>query len=349
MVKIMANTYKLKHERDFFEKEKTIDVIKNSNSAILRIKDMVDFELFRPKLEAEILNKNKGKKGAKPYDLILLLKMLLLKQIYNFSYEKIEFECINQTIFRMFLDIDNLEDIPDANTLCNFFHKLEKNDVAKQLFDEFYHLLENKGAILNEGKIVDATIIEVPIRHNSSKKDDKQCNLIPEENDKKIKENTASWTKKHGKYYFGFKNHIKIDAKSKFIDTYEVTTASTHDSQALEKLLEKSDRGQILYADSAYIGQPIKKMLNKYGVKSFILEKGHRNKPLRVAKKIINRLRSKIRVRIEHIFGFMENSMGGKYRRVQNLQAMRTTVGLMNLCYNIFRYEQVMRLKLLTV
>ena len=104
----MANTYKLKHERDFFEKEKTIDVIKNSNSAILRIKDMVDFELFRPKLEAEILNKNKGKKGAKPYDLILLLKMLLLKQIYNFSYEKIEFECINQTIFRMFLDIDNL-------------------------------------------------------------------------------------------------------------------------------------------------------------------------------------------------------------------------------------------------
>ena len=55
MVKIIAKTYKSKHERDFFEKEKTIDVIKNSNSAILRIKDMVDFELFRPKLEAEIL------------------------------------------------------------------------------------------------------------------------------------------------------------------------------------------------------------------------------------------------------------------------------------------------------
>ncbi|MBP3194977.1 MAG: transposase, partial [Cardiobacteriaceae bacterium] len=108
-------------------------------------------------------------------------------------------------------------------------------------------------------------------------------------------------------------NHIKIDAKSKFIDTYEVTTASTHDSKVLEKLLEKSDRGQKLYADSAYIGQPIKKMLNKYGVKSFILEKGYRNKPLRVAQKIINRLRSKIRVRIEHIFGFMKNSMGGKH------------------------------------
>ena len=308
---------------------------------------MIDFEMFRPTLEAAVLNKNKGKRGAKPYDLILLLKMSYLQEIHNLSYKQTEKECIDRYSFREFLDIDNLKDIPDANSLWNFHQKLEKNDVMRQIFDKLHSLLEEEGVILNEGKIVDATRITVPKKHKKTKRYAENNTIDNNENDKKIKENSASWTKKHGKSYFGFKNHIKIDAKSKFIDTYEVTTASTHDSKVLEKLLEKSDRGQKLYADSAYIGQPIKKMLNKYGVKSFILEKGYRNKPLRVAQKIINRLRSKIRVRVEHVFRFMENSMHGKHRRVQNLKAMRTRVGLMNSCYNMCRYVQIKRLKLL--
>ena len=324
-------------------------MVKNDNDAIFLLKEMVDFEMFRPILEAEILNKDKDKRGAKPYDLILLLKMSYLQEIHNLSYKQTEKQCIDRFSFREFLDIDNLKDIPDANSLWNFHQKLEKTDVMRQIFDKFHSLLEEEGVILNEGKIVDATIITVPKKHKKDKNDAKNNTIDDEEDNKKIKENAPSWTKKHGKSYFGFKNHIKIDAKSKFIDTYEVTTASTNDSKALEKLLEKSDRGQKLYADSAYVGQSIKKLLDEYGIKSFILAKGYRNKPLRVAQKITNRLRSKTRVRVEHIFGFMENSMTGKHRRVQNIKAMKRRVGLMNSCYNMFRYGQVMRLKLLAV
>jgi len=78
---------------------------------------------------------------------------------------------------------------------------------------------------------------------------------------KRQKDIDARWTQKGGQKYFGYKDHAKIDAKSKLIDTYEVTSAEVHDSQPTEKLLREGDKEQELYADSAYIGEPISEML----------------------------------------------------------------------------------------
>ncbi len=85
-------------------------------------------------------------------------------------------------------------------------------------------------------------------------------------NKKRHKDIDARWTKKNGEAFFGYKNHAKIDTKSKFIDNYEVTDASVHDSQPLEDLLTEDDSGQDFFADSAYTGEEQEKLINKYEI-----------------------------------------------------------------------------------
>jgi len=112
-----------------------------------------------------------------------------------------------------------------------------------------------------------------------------------------------------------------------------------HDNQALDQLLDEKDKGEGLYADSAYTGQ--EETLDKYQVKDQIHEKGSRNRPLTDAQKKTNKIKSKTRVRVEHVFGFMENSMGRMYFRKVGQKRAETVIGLMNLTYNMFRKIQL--------
>ena len=145
--------------------------------------------------------------------------------------------------------------------------------------------------------------------------------------------------------YFGYKNHVKGDTKSKLILAQEVTPASVHDSQPTDTLLEESDKGQPLYGDSAYVGQ--EETLEKYRMKDEICEKGYRGHPLTEEQKELNREKSRTRCRVEHIFGFMENTMNRLYIRTVGLARATAVIGLINLTYNMSRYEQIVRLNLL--
>ena len=80
-----------------------------------------------------------------------------------------------------------------------------------------------------------------------------------------------------------------------------------------------------------------------------VYEKGYRNKALTEEQKASNREKSKVRARVEHIFGFMEQSMNGLYLRSVGILRAKTMIGLINLTYNLFRYEQVVRLNLIKV
>ena len=129
--------------------------------------------------------------------------------------------------------------------------------------------------------------------------------------------------------------------KTKFIERYIVTTASVHDSKPLSKLLGKEDKHQPLYADSAYSGEPIGDFLDKQKIINMIHEKGCREKPLTVEQKNFNKIKSSFRARVEHIFGFIENSMNGSFIRTIGMKRAKTKIGLMNLTYNICRCNQL--------
>ena len=112
------------------------------------------------------------------------------------------------------------------------------------------------------------------------------------------KDRDARWTKKHNRSYFGYKDHVKTDVKSKFILKATVTAAHVHDSQEVEHLTKKGDN--ILYGDSAYIGEGIEKILKKKEIEGHICERAYRNKALTQEQKESNREKSRIRARIEH-------------------------------------------------
>jgi IS5 family transposase len=125
------------------------------------------------------------------------------------------------------------------------------------------------------------------------------------------KDTDARWAKMNSQCHYGYKNHIKVDSQSKIITNYNVTDASVHDSQEIVNLLDQKDKCQSLYADSAYTGAELHEQLVAKGVQLEIHEKGARNRPLNQTQLDANKVKSKTRVRVEHIFGFMENSMNG--------------------------------------
>ena len=189
--------------------------------------------------------------------------------------------------------------------------------------------------------MVDASFTVAPRQRNTREenkmikegKGDELWNAQP--NKKKHKDIDARWTKKNNETFYGYKNHAKVDTKSKFIDKYKVTDASVHDSQALDDLLTEKDEGQDFFADSAYTGEEQEKMISKYKMKNHVNEKGYRNKPLTVQQIASNREKSKTRARVEHVFGFMEQSMNGLYLRSVGIVRATGMNGLINLTYNL--------------
>jgi IS5 family transposase len=211
------------------------------------------------------------------------------------------------------------------------------------------------GLFINEGQIIDASFVEVPRQRNKKA----ESEIIKEGkgnelwNDKPYKKRQkdvdARWTHKNGENFYGYKDHVKEDGKSKLIKTYKVTDASVHDSQPVEDLLASSDSGQSLSADSAYTGNNIDNMLKNRNIIPNICEKGYRNHPLTEEQKKSNTEKSRFRSRVEHIFGFIENSMNGSYIRSIGMQRAKEIIGLINLTYNFYRYEQIVRVNLLPI
>lgn len=216
------------------------------------------------------------------------------------------------------------------------------------LFREFSNMLEEAHLITREGTMVDATFVDAPRQRNTREENQTiKDGEVPEEwkesaNIHKIrqKDTDARWAKKNQETHYGYKNHVKADTKSKLVAGYSVTSASVHDSQALVELMDENDK--ILYADSAYVGEELHEKLPE-NLEIQVCEKGKRGTPLTEEQKESNRIKSKIRSRVEHIFGYMTGSMNGITLRSIGIERAKFNIGLTNLVYNICRYEILKR------
>ena len=111
-------------------------------------------------------------------------------------------------------------------------------------------------------------------------------------------------------------------------------------------MLTEKDKAQDLHADSAYTGEEQEKVIEKYGMNNKVHQRKYRNTPLTNKQKASNTNKSKIRARVEHVFGFMEQSMNGLVLRSVGIVRATGIIGLINLTYNLFRYKQVKELRL---
>jgi len=343
--------YKSQGKESMFDEHFITEQLSNIGNPLEAISKVIDFELFRPTLEAKLQNVNKkSNAGAKPYDYVTIFKIMVLQRYYGLSDKQVEYQILDRTSFKNFLGFKTGDKIPDEKTVWLFRENLTNLGIVEDLFAQFEKYLEDKGLILNEGQIVDASFTVAPRQRNTREenkaiKEGKGDELWQDHPHKKShKDIDARWTKKNGEKYFGYKNNVKMDNKSKLIKKYEVTDASVHDSQPLKDVLEESDKGQDIYGDSAYTGQKQEETISKYQMNNLVNEKGYRNTPLTEEQKEDNRKKSKTRARIEHAFGFMEQSMNGLFVRSIGIKRAKGIIGLINFTYNLFRYEQLVRI-----
>ncbi len=315
-----------------------------------KLSNYIDWDIFKAPLDKAFSDgeKDRSKGGRPPFGKLLLFKALLVQSLYNLSDDQLEYQITDRASFKRFLGLKKSDKVPDSKTFWHFREQLIGKGAIMGLFNVFNETLDAAGVFANEGKMVDASFVEAPRQRNTREenKQIKEEGTAPEawkEKPNKLcqKDVDAKWTKKNNAVFYGYKNHVKSDAKTKLIEKFDVTDASVHDSQAIEGLLEEKDEGQEIYADSAYTGEEQEKTYKKKKVVSMVNEKGCRNKPLTDEQKASNKEKSKIRARVEHIFGFVENSMNGSFVRTIGMARAKAKIGMMNLTYNICRCTQL--------
>jgi len=245
----------------FFDADRRLSALSLKGDPLVEILALVPWEKFRTDIEAVVLTAVGSKKspaGRKPIDALVLFRMLVLQSLYNLSDEQIEYQVRDRLSFTRFLGLGFEDAIPDGTTLWLFREKLAKAGLIDRLFERFGRHLEAKGYIARGGQMVDATIVPVPRQRNSRDENDQvKTGTTPEDWKKRPSKNRqkdkdARWTKKHGRSYFGYKNHVNADARHKLIRDYTISDASEHDSQKLDELLTRGNTSRDVYADSAY-------------------------------------------------------------------------------------------------
>lgn len=334
--------------RGLFDYEYQLEKINAHKPPLQKLNEVIDWEWFRTALEDALRIEPKAPGGRPSYDRVLMFKIRILQKYYNLSNEQAEFQIKDRLSFMQFLGLQIGDSVPDQNTIQLFKEKLSLLDLSKTLFDLFAQKLVEHDIVAREGSIVDAAFVEVPRQRNTREENaDIKQDAVPlafGTNKAKLtqKDCDARWTKKNNENHYGYKNHVNADMKTKLITGYTTTSAAPHDSTETEKLLGEDDN--VAYADSAYRSAEIETYLKSVNCKSHIHEKGHRNKPLDIEQQLRNRMKSKIRARVEHIFGFMTNSMNNAlFMRAIGLKRIHSEIGLLNLTYNLFRYEQLIR------
>jgi IS5 family transposase len=224
--------------------------------------------------------------GRHPMPMERMLRIYFMQQWYGLSDPAMEDALYDIESMRRFADINiEVDVIPDETTILNFRHLLERHNLTKQIFEKTKRYLSEKGLLLREGTIVDATIINAP----SSTK-----------NQNRTRDKEMRQTKKGNQWYFGMKAHVGTDTSRGLAHSVVVTDAAVHDSQVMDELLHGEE--EAVYGDKAYVSEEKKKEYEARGVKWCVNLKANRGHQLNQEEVECNHKRSQIRAKGEHAF-----------------------------------------------
>ena len=318
------------------------------------LESVMDWEIFLPLLDKTKPDRTKeGKGGRPPLSNLIMFKILLLAELYHVANNQMEFQINDRLSWKRFLGMTLSDKAPDATSIWLFREMLTNSGVYDKLFELFNQKLEKLGVITHKGTIVDASFVDVPRQRNTREQNKViKEHRMPEgwdlpENAHMLaqKDLEAEWAKKNDELHFGYKDHVCVDAESKIITDWRVTGASVHDSLIWSCFIDS--RVKAFWADSAYMSAEALEWfaIHHPEIVLHINSKGYRNHPLTEDQKAENRENSRIRARIEHVFGHMTNSMGGMTLRCIGSFRAECAIVMKNLVYNISRYATLCRLK----
>ncbi len=257
--------------------------------------------------------------GRPPIELELMLRVYFLQQWFNLSDPAVEEAMYDSASMRAFAGVDlGQQAAPDESTVCRFRHLLEQHGLGEKIFAQVGRHLQRKGWKVSNGTIVDATILNAP----SSTKN------AAGERDPEMHQ-----TKKGKDWYFGMKAHIGVDRKSKLIHSVVATPANVADGNMMGELLHGGETH--VWGDAAYAGRTEKIRAKAPGARDFTQRRGRGYKYLSAHQRRLNRSRSRVRARVEHMFGVIKRVFGFvkvRYRGIaKNANRLFVTCALANL------------------
>jgi IS5 family transposase len=262
------------------------------------------------------LYKNKSERGGRPnISVIIMIKLLILQQLYGLSDPQLELQVADRISFRVFLG--TTEVIPDYSTVWLFRERLKENGKLEAIWDEFVNHLKAKGYDVKKGVIQDATFITSDPGHAKSD--------VPRgEKAKTRRSRDGEWAKKGNKSYFGYKGHVKVDIENNFIWKAEITAANTHDSQ-----VDLANEGEVRYGDKGYYGAKTK----GYDAS---MKKATRGHPLGILDKLRNKRISSKRSPVERCFSVMKIVFKSGHVMVTTVERAAVKMTFNAIGYNLF-------------
>lgn len=244
-------------------------------------------------------------RGRRPYPLRAMLKIHFMQQWFGLSDPAMEEALWETPLLSRFAGLGlDFEGVPDETTILKFRHLLEKHALGKALFDEMAAILSERGLLLRQGTIVDATLIAAP---PSTK------------NRTKSRDPEMKQTRKGNQWYFGMKAHIGADAVSGCVHSAEISSANVHDSVVTDTLLHGEE--EIAFGDSAYASKErsLDADRNEGDVVWATPFKRAKGKELTQEQRRINRNMSSYRSKVEHVFRIVKRQFGYAKTRYRGL------------------------------
>ena len=327
----------------FFDLDERYAKLDAHGDPLARLDALVDWEAFRGELERVHDKPRKSAAGRKPFDAVVMFKLLVLQHLYGLADEQVEFQVRDRYSFARFVGLSPEDRVPDARTLWLFRERLSGIGGADALFAALMEQIEAAGYQARKGQMVDAALVSAPKQRNTRDENARlRAGEVPaawEEQPAKRrqKDTQARWTFKHGTKHYGYKNHVSVDCAYKLVRRYDVTDAATHDSQRFTAVLDERNTNRSVWADAAYRSQEREGELAARGFRSQLHRRGHKHQALSQRSQQANRRKSRVRARVEHVFAD-QAAIGGRFVRTIGLERARLRIGLVNLAYNLRRW-----------
>ncbi len=303
-----------------------------SNATLRRLSELIDWS----EVDALLSGLRSGAMGAPAYPALALFKALLLQQCYGLSDPQLEEALADRLSFRLFLGLSLTDRVPDHSTLWRFREQLAKSGLAERAFALITEQIDRAGLVLKRGTLIDASLVrsavnppKPPTNPSPPDADGKPASKLvmsPLDPD-------ATWTKKEGRYFFGYKAHVAMDQGSRIVRRAAFTPANVNDTTPADQLICGDER--TVYADKAYDSHARRARLASLGIRNGIAQRGNRwhlmGKWLVRRNKIISRCRAPI----EPMFALLKNVHRFKRARyrglLRNAAAFFLTLTTMNL------------------
>lgn len=260
----------------------------------------------------------RAKTGRPPFELETMLRIHFVQQWFGLSDLAMEEALFETALYREFVGLSSVERIPDRVSILRFRHLLEEHQLAQRILATVNATLTDKGLMLREGTVVDATLIAAP----SSTKN-KGGERDPE----------MHQTKKGNQWHFGMKAHIGVDADSGLVHTVVGTAANVNDVTQASKLVHGDEAD--VFADAGYQG--VAKREETQGITAqwhVAMRPGKRraldkSRPMGAILDKLEQAKARIRAKVEHPFRVIKRQFG--YTKVKYRGMAKNTANLVTL------------------